>query len=274
VKTGITQTLTVQEAVTNGWMVGDDSDSAFMGKRNAPDVVNIGDAVDVFIYADKDGSPLATVHKPFAELGQFAMLEVIDVSRHGLHLDWGIDRDLFVPFNLQHERLREGDRVVVVIDLDDQGRLFGSNKLHDFFDMNLDPLTDGQEVSLLVYGFNNVGALVVVDGRYTGIIYKSETFQTIRLGDELTGYIKTRRHDGKLDITLQRTKRAGTLDAVESVWERLQAKGGFLPLTDKSDPDRIRQELAMSKKQFKKAIGALYKQRRILLEDGGIRAAE
>ncbi len=268
---GMIQTLTVEEVVNGGFRVGDGDDSALLPTRNVKGELNIGDSIRVFIYTDKEGEPLATMSMPFAERGQFALLEVIDISRHGLHLDWGLERDLFVPFDLQHERLSVGDRAVFRVDVDLQGRLFASNRLIEFFDPNLDGLDNDQEVSLLVFGFNHFGALVVVDNRYTGIIYSNETYQQIRLGDELTGYIKCLRHDGKIDVTLQRTRRAGTEDAVDTVLDALNAKGGFLPLTDKSDPDRIRHELKMSKKVFKKALGSLYRQRRILLEPDGVR---
>lgn len=268
---GITQPLRVEEVTRDGYQLTDGEGSVLLPYRNAPDPFEVGDTVRVFLYSDKEGEPLATTQQPFLERNRFGLLEVVDVSRHGLHLDWGLERDLFVPFNLQHERLSAGDRVVVTVDVDDQNRVFGSHKLVDYLDDNLDGLENEQEVALLVYGFNSYGALVVVNQRYTGIVYRNETFQTIRLGDELTGYIKCLRHDGKIDVSLQRNKKAGILDAADVIWERLNRKQGFLALNDKSDPTHIRRELALSKKQFKKGVGSLYRQRRIAFEDGGIR---
>lgn len=271
---GHSQKLPITEFVKQGVLVGSAGRTALLPRRDVPAGAKEGDIVEVFVYPDKEGELIATTLLPFAEVGEFAYLEVLEVSRHGVHLDWGLPRDLFMPFALQHERVRQGDRIVVYVDLDEQGRLFASNKLAAYFDNDVSSLEDGQEVRLLVYGANHLGALVVVNGRYTGMVYKNEQFQRVRTGDDLTGYIKQRRHDGKLDISLRREAQEGVLDARDVIQAALARKGGFLALHDKSKSELIQRELNMSKKQFKKAIGGLYRDRLITLEPDGIRAVD
>jgi predicted RNA-binding protein (virulence factor B family) len=264
----------VQEQVRAGFWVGDDADSAFLPIYNAPEELEVGQELEVFVFHDKDGSPMATTDDPLVQRGEFAFLEVVDVADHGAYLNWGLERDLFVPHGLQHRRMSIGDHVVVVVDVDDQGRVYASSKLAGFFDNALNALQVGAEVKLLVYGFTDLGTLVVVDGRFTGLVYKSETFQELYIGDALTGWVSGLRGDGRVDVSLQRAKKAGTLDAREVIWDALVENGGFLPLTDRSSPEAIHSALQMSKKRFKKAVGSLYKDRRIRLDDDGIRVVE
>lgn len=271
---GSTQKLVVLERVRGGYLVGDPEAPAFLSRLEAPDGIEAGEEVSVFLYTAKDGSYLATTRTPFVQVGTFGALEVVDVAGPGAYLDWGLDRDLLVPRALQHRELSIGDIAVVAVDVDDRDRVFASTKLAEFFDRNVGDLSIGQEVELLVYGFNTHGALMVVDQRYTGLAYHNEVFRELRVGERMTGWVSGLREDGRVDVVLQRARRAGTDDAVDVVLHALEAHGGFLPLHDKSSPADIRKTLEMSKKVFKKAVGSLYKARRIRIERDGIQLVE
>lgn len=270
-KTGIRQELTVLERTSTGLWVGDDHGRARLDP--APRGFDVGDPIEVFVYNGKEGL-LATTTVPAGEVGDFVCLEVVDVNAHGAFLAWGLDRDLIVPFGCQHHTLAEADWVVVRIALDDHGRIYGTSKLGDFLDRNTRDVRIGAEVALMVFDFKEIGTQVLVEERWTGMIYDDQTFQELELGQRLTGYVTSIREDGRLDISLQRVGRAGTLDATERLWQAIEDRGGFLPLTDRSDPDDIRDALQMSKKVFKKAAGALYRERRIRIGTDGLHRAE
>lgn len=267
---GTKQTLPIVERNAGGFILSDGQGNAFLPHRFVEGTLEVGDPVEVFLYTERDGTVVATPSIPPVQVGGFAALEVVDLGPPGAFLDWGLERDLFVPFALQHRALEIGDVAVVAVDVDDQDRIFGSTKLAEFFDRNVGDLTLGQEVQILVYAFNPSGALVVVDGRYTGILYHDTIFERLAVGDSATAWITAIRED-RVDVSLQRTGRKGTLDARETLLAALADADGFLPLHDRSPPAAIRKHLAMSKKTFKKAVGALYKERRITLEPDGIR---
>jgi len=272
-KIGKSQEMTVLEQQRQGYTLGDDGETTvFLPRDQASRALEVGTGVQVFIFTDREGAPVATMDTPKVEVEQFACLEVVDVTGHGTYLDWGLTRDLYLPFGLQQKHLRAGDRVVVGVGVDDYGRIYASSKLGEFFDYDTRSCEVKQEVDLLVYDFNDSGVQVVIDGRYSGILYYDQTFTNLRLGDTARGWITFLRDDGRIDVALQQPGRRGTDDAKAKIWAALLAHDGFLALTDKSSPTRIRGELQMSKKAFKKAIGALYKERKITLGADGIRA--
>lgn len=212
-------------------------------------------------------------HTP-PQVGEFACLEVVDVSRHGLHLDWGRAQDLFMPFSLQNERLRAGDHVVVAILQDEQGRPYGTARLNEVFDWDTRPLRVDQRVLLIVYGFNRVGTLVIVNGRYAGLVYDNESFERLRLGQHHKGWISRIRDDGRLDIRIhEKIKQRSAADGREVLLQKLAENGGFLPLHDKSSPAEIRSAVQMSKKVFKRLVGNLYREQLVTLDEDGIRLA-
>lgn len=269
---GTTQTLEVVARIPRGYRLTDGDSEAFLSHRHVEQELEPGDSIEVFLYTEKDGSVVATTEMPKVQVGQFAALEVVDLGSPGAYLHWGPDRDLLVPFPLQHRALEIGDIAVVAVDVDDRDRVFGSTKLAEFFDRNVDHLKLGQEVEVLVYAFNTNGALVVVNGRHTGILYHDEVYRQLDIGETTKAWITALRED-RVDVSLQRTGRKGTLDAKDVILEALDAADGFLPLHDRSSPAAIRDRLAMSKKVFKKAVGALYKQRLITIQPDGIRRA-
>lgn len=261
--------LVVRRRTAEGAWLG--PDDVFLPGRQVPEGTKEGDVLRVFVYGDAEGRPVATTDTPAGTVGEIVCLQVVDVFEHGAFLDWGLDKELFVPWARQHERLEVGRKVVVALCLDARGRMMGASHLAPFLEEEVAHLEVGQAVHGLVYGQHELGALAVVDGRYGGLIYANQTYRPLRVGDETLAWIRKVRPDGKLDLALQRPGRGGIDDARETVLERLRQSDGFLPLTDKSDPKTIQRELNMSKKAFKRAIGGLYKDRLVELTAEGVR---
>jgi hypothetical protein len=232
-----------------------------------------GDILRVFIYNDGRDSLKAAAAEPAAKVGEFAALTVKDTTDFGAFLSWGLPKDLFVPKKYIEGPLIPGDKTVVYVMLDyEKTGVIGTCKLDAYFDKDVSALQEGQEVSLLVFDFSPLGANVVIDNRHRGLLYRDEIFEELNVGDVKTGYIKKIREDGLIDAVLQpQNFPEASEQARETIMGALQAGGGFLPLHDKSDPDAIKKRLAMSKKLFKKAIGGLYKDGIINLEEKGIR---
>jgi len=250
---------------------GPKSEQLLLPGRYVPEGTHIGDRLRVFVYTDSEDRPIATTLEPKAVVGDFAFLEVIDQSPHGAFLDWGLDKDLFAPSNEQHQRLQVGDRHVFAVSLDERTqRVKASSQLGPYLDYEVQAVDEGAEVGLLVYGHSDIGAQVVVDGRHPGLVYFDEAYRQLLVGDRLTGYVQRVRPDNKLDVRLQRTGRSARHDAQQVILDALEGAGGFLPLHDKSSPAEIRAKLALSKKAFKRALGGLYKARRIVVRPDGI----
>jgi predicted RNA-binding protein (virulence factor B family) len=227
-----------------------------------------GDQVEVFIYLDSEGNLAATTEKPLAEMGAVALLEVVDVNQTGAFVDWGLPKDLFIPFAEQQHALRKGQRTLVKVYLDNQNRIAGSTRIDHWIKDDASDFTVGEQVSLVIADRTEMGFKAVVNYRCWGLLYSNELFQTIRKGQVIDGYIKQIRPDNKIDLTLNKPGFSkGKIDAVtEHILRELQAQNGRLPLTDKSPPKDIYATFGVSKKVFKQAIGALYKQRRIRLD--------
>ena len=232
-----------------------------------------GESLEVFVYVDADGQPVATTSHALAEVGQVAWLEVVEVNQLGAFADWGLPKDLFIPFAEQHHPLRKGQRALVRVYLDKQGRLAGSTRVDYWVKDDASGLQEGDEVALLIAERTELGLKAVINHRSWGLLYGNELFRDLRKGQQVTGYIKRIRADDKIDLTLEKPGFSrNRLDSVgEQIVERLRAGGGQLPLTDKSPPEEIYATFGVSKKVFKQALGALYKQRRITLHDDGIR---
>ena len=232
-----------------------------------------GDTLKVFIYNDSRDSLKATTAKPAAKVGDFAALTVKDVTDFGAFLSWGLPKDLFVPKKYIEGPLIPGDKAVVYLMLDyEKTGVIGTCKLDKNFTKDASALEEGQEVSLMVFDFSPLGASVVIDNTYRGLLYRDEIFEDLNVGDVKTGYIKKVREDGLIDAVLQPQNFPDANEqARDAIMKALKQEDGFLPLHDKSDPDEIKKRLAMSKKLFKKAVGGLYKDGIINLEEKGIR---
>lgn len=270
IQIGRYNTLEVLRVAEPGLYLGAVEEQVLLPNKYVPEGIEIGDVLRVFVYTDSEDRPVATTLEPKAVVGDFAFLEVVDLSEHGAFLDWGLEKDLFAPFNAQHREPRVGERLVFAVSLDERtGRVRASSRLRTYLDYDVSAVEAGDEVTLLVYGKNELGTLVIVDGQHPGIVYDNETFRKLSLGERLQGFVKEVREDNKLDIRLQRIGREAIGDATATLLEALRSAGGFLPLHDKSPPEAIRAKLEMSKKAFKRALGGLYKARRVeLLPDG------
>ncbi|MDL2281603.1 GntR family transcriptional regulator [Parabacteroides sp. OttesenSCG-928-G06] len=240
--------------------------------RYVPKNVKPGDEVDVFIYHDNEGRLIATTAQPKAIVGEFAFMEVKSVNNMGAFLDWGLMKDLLVPFREQKTSMREGRWYPVYVRIDNvTGRIMASAKIEKFLD-NVPPLyTQNQEVDLMVIDETEIGYRVIINHLHTGMVYRNEVFRRIEKGDRLTGYIKEVREDEKIDVSLTPLGYQKVGGIADIIMETLQMQGGFLPLHDKSEPEQIYALFRCSKKAFKQAIGALYKKQLIHIQPDGIR---
>ena len=238
-----------------------------------PSGATVGGKIDVFVYRDSEDRLVATTQKPFAVVGEFACLQVAAVSPHiGVFLGWGLEKDLLLPIREMDGPLNPGDWVVVQVALDDRtDRLVATARINRHLDLTPPHYHEGESVKLLVASKSPLGYNLIVNHAHRGLIYHTDVTGTLKIGQEVEGYVRTIRPDGKLDLALGKAgyRRIGPL--MDHIIEILTAKGGRLPYHDNSLPEEIRQVFGMSKKAFKQAIGALFKERRIYIEPDGIR---
>ena len=245
-------------------------------KRYVPSGVEVGDFMDVFIYRDSEDRIIATRLDPYIRVGEFAYLNVNKVESYGAFLDWGLPKDLFVPVSQQRSLMINDGYYLVYAYLDKQtDRIAATAKVHRHLQNEAEDLELGQEVEVLICDETDLGVRVIVNNKFWGLLYHNEIFQNLSEGQKTIGYVKTiRLEDHKLDITLKKEGMAEVKDARSLIIEALHDANGFLPLNDKSAPETIYEELEMSKKVFKKAIGNLYKDKMITIKRDGIHLAE
>ena len=246
-----------------------------MPTKYLPENVQVGDDIEVFVYKDSEDRLIATNITPLAQRDEFACLEVKAVSSIGAFLEWGLEKDLLVPHKEQADRMDIGRKYMVRVALDHRtDRLIGTSRLGTFLRGDISDLKYGEEVSVTVYSKTDLGYKVIVNGNMNGLIYKNEVFEDLHIGDERKAFVKKIREDDKLDISLTKQGYGQISDIQVKIMEMMESEGGFLPLHDKSDPNDIKLILGMSKKNFKKAIGGLYKEGKIKLTDEGIELVE
>jgi predicted RNA-binding protein (virulence factor B family) len=263
--------LKVLKEVDFGVYLDAGSDEILMPQKYVPDKTQVGDTVDVFIYRDSEDRLIATNLQPKACVDDLAYLQVVDTNRFGVFLDWGLEKDLFVPFSEQNSKMERGKWYVVKVILDDRtDRIIASARIEKFLKYIPEGLSENQEVDLLPFELTDLGVKAVVNDQFLGMLYHNEIFKTLRLGEPIKGYIKKLRSDYKIDLSLQKSGYEEVLDSKEVLWEKLKSNQGFLPLTDKSEPEEIYAQLQMSKKNFKKAVGGLFRDRRISIQPDGI----
>lgn len=232
-----------------------------------------GDEIEVFVYLDSEERPIATTLKPLIQAGEFAELEVKQQTRVGAFLDWGLEKDLFVPFGEMVERMYVGEKYLVGLYLDEQSnRLVATPRIGKLLDLNEIDLFQGQKVDLYVYNETELGYQVMINRKNRGLVYHNEVFKDIEIGDEMPGYIKQIRPDKKIDVSLEPLGVASIEPNAKKILDAVNKNGGTLPLSDKSKPEEIEAMLKMSKKLFKKAIGGLYRKRLIEIDKHEIRA--
>ncbi len=266
-------TLKATRRTDNGMYLTDEVESGevLLPNRYVPEELRVGDEIRVFIFKDSEDRLTATTAKPHIELHQFACLQVAEVNDAGAFIDWGLEKDLLVPYKEQPGRMRKGQWYMVFLYIDTEtDRLVASGRYQRYLQKETANLTEGQEVDLIIDDKTGLGYNVIINHLYRGLVYHNEVFQKLRRGDQMKGFIKTVREDGKIDVSLQKPGFRSIEPNASKILELLRVNHGYLGLTDKSDPDDIVELLEMSKKTFKKAIGTLYKQRKVRLEDDGI----
>lgn len=267
------QDLEILRLTPPGLFLGDtEGNEVLLPNKYIPAVYDIGDKINVFVYLDFDERIVATTLHPKILLNGFAMLKVKDSSSIGAFMDWGLEKDLFVPFREQLSKMRVGAYYLVHMYLDESsGRLVASQKVRKFLDNRELTIKEGDEVDIIVANESELGVNVIVNQKHAGLIYHDEVFKELRSGDEMKAWVKKIREGNKIDIALQQSGYKSIEPVSGKILDELKQHGGFLPLHDGSDPQEIYETLGMSKKTFKKAIGLLYKQQLLLIEPAGIR---
>lgn len=256
------------------YLDGQEEGEILLPLRYMPENCEIGEEVEVFICHDSEDRLMATTEKPKGVVGDFVLLKVLATSSVGAFLDWGLAKDLFLPFAEQTRPLRVGQDVLIYIYVDKSGRLAASMRLERNIEKTDAKYEEGQTVELLIASRTDLGFKAIIENRHWGVLYGNEVFQPLRIGQKIQGYIKKMREDGKIDLSLQRTgHKAAQEDIGPKILRLLKEQNGFLAINDKTPPEDIYRLLGVSKKQYKIALGGLYKKRLITVDEDGIRLA-
>jgi len=273
IKLGEYNTLEIARESGSGFYLKDDEDAmVLLPGKYAPKGAQVGQELKVFVLNDSEDRLVATTDCPKITLNEFALLKVTDITKFGAFLDWGMEKDLMVPFKEQKDDMEEGRWYVVYMGLDQEtNRLYASSKVSRYLQNQYLSVNENDKVELLVYKKTDLGYSVIVNDEHMGLIFESDVFQDLNVGERLEGYVKHIREDNKLDITLRPTGYDSFIsEASEEVYHLIERQGGKVSINDKSTPELIYSEFKMSKKAFKKAVGDLYKQRKITISDDGI----
>jgi predicted RNA-binding protein (virulence factor B family) len=269
------QDLTILRHTTVGLFLGDEEgeEDVLLPNKYCPENFEIGDKINVFVYRDHEERIIATTLQPKILLHQFAFLRVTSVSNVGAFMDWGLEKELLVPFREQRQKMEEGRWYIVYLDLDEKtDRLYATNKIEKRLKNEVLTVREGEQVDLIVMKKTDLGFSVIVNQLHEGLIFESDIFTKLNIGDKIKGYVKLIRDDNKIDISLQPIGFENFNDPnCEMILKKIKAQKGFLPITDKSTPEEIYSQFGISKKAYKKAIGTLYKQRSIILQPDGIK---
>lgn len=256
------------------YLDGGEYGEILLPNKLVPTGVKIGDVLDVFVYFDSEDNIIATTLQPYATVGSYAYLKVIDVNRVGAFLNWGLDKDLLVPISEQLRTMQQNKSYIVFIKQDDEQRIFASSKIDRYLDKLPTNYSQGEEVSVLIAEKTELGNKVIINNKHWGLIHTADIFQTLRYGSNMTAYIKCVRDDGKLDVVLRKLGQDKIIDLATNILKELHAKGGFLPLHDKSSVEDINLVFKDSKKSFKSAIGYLLKRGKIIIGSDGLHLVE
>jgi len=272
IQLGEYNTLEILRDTDPGLFLGDGEDGeVLLPNRYVPEEFEIGDKLEVFVYLDNEERPVATTDKPFITKGEFSLLRCNQVNKYGAFLDWGLVKELFCPFKEQAFKMKAGGWYLVHCYLDeDTERLVASSKTNRFLDNKELTVSKFEEVDLIVSHPSEIGMNVIVNNKHLGLVFKDDIFKDISVGDRLKGIVKKIRHENKLDISLSQIGYRNIEPNAQHILKVLNDNSGFIPLYDKSSPEDIKEQLQMSKKSFKKAIGSLYKDRVITIDTNGI----
>jgi len=267
------QTLTIVREMPQGFYLEDDEgNEVLFPQKYITDDMAIDDKLNVFVYCDSNDREVATTEKPFFTVDQFALLEVVASNEAGVFCDWGIMKQLFIPISNQYKRINVGEKHVVYMYLDEvTDRLVGTTRIDGYLDHEApEGLEMGMEVNCVVYRETDLGYKVIMEEDYGALIYKNETPSGLKPGQKIVAYVKPLRPDGKIDLSINAIGVVSIDNNAQKIMTKLERNDNYLPFTDKSDPEAIRNEFGISKKLFKKAIGQLYKQKLVKLEADGI----
>ncbi|MBL4594422.1 MAG: GntR family transcriptional regulator [Flavobacteriales bacterium] len=248
------------------YLITDEEQEILLPNKYVPSDLKIGDKIEVFIYTDSEDRPIATTLEPKVKLNQCAFLKAVDVNQYGAFFDWGMEKDLLVPFSEQYTRVNGGKTYLIYLYKDEvTNRMVGTTKMGRFIRKNKLEIKTGEQVDLLVSGETEIGYKVIVNNKHYGMVFKNEVFKKINIGDKLTGYLQRVRKDDKLDITLNSSSLSDIEVLSNKIYERLLKEEGKLNFSDKSAPEVIYKEFQVSKKAFRRAVGLLYKDRKIII---------
>ncbi len=271
VQVGQYNTLKVSRKVDFGFYLDDGGEGILLPKRFAPRTLRIGDELNVFVYHDSDNRLIATTQKAKACVGEIAKMKVVSVTGLGAFLDWGLMKDLFVPKSKQLGGMREGAEYLVKLYIDEQtGRVAATEKIEALLSNDELTVKEKDIVDLIVYRQSELGYVMIINNRHTGILHSNEIYTTLHIGDKLQGFIKTIRPDNKIDVVLGKPGFQKVEDEAGKILRLLEENNGYLPYHDKSDPQEIYDFFGMSKKTFKMTTGNLYKQKKIAFTKTGI----
>ena len=265
--------LTALRMTSVGMFLGDDAENdILLPNKYVPDTFREGDEIEVFVYTDSEDRPIATTLTPAVGRDEFGALKCVAMAPFGAFMDWGLEKDLLVPVQEQAEPMAVGRWYVVYCGYDTEtDRLIGSTKINPLLDDAApDEMKEGDEVIAQIYERTELGMNAIVNNQFRGLFYANELFKPLRNGDKVRAYVKRIREDRRIDLSLQPMGYAKVEPNAQVILDKLKASNGFLPLTDRSDPQVIYQSLFMSKKTFKQAVGTLYRERRIELKEDGI----
>ncbi len=271
---GIINKLKVVRKTEYGYELQDEEkNEVFLSRSLVNEELNIDDDKEVFIYKDAKDRIVATTLKPNIQLGEFGFLKVKEISKHGTFMDWGLPKDLLIPYDEQKERMEEENWYIIYMLKDEKrDKLFGTNKINKYLKYNDIDINQGDEVDLLLYKINDLGMSTIVNNKYNGLIFKSDIHKNLNPGDKIKGFVKQVREDGKIDIVLEPIGYKKSIDKnSEIILIALKQNEGFLELTDKSTPEDIKHQLGLSKKAFKRSLGNLYKQKIVEIYNDGIK---
>ncbi|KEA61960.1 hypothetical protein ADIMK_3621 [Marinobacterium lacunae] len=260
----------VREVPFGVYLDGGDAGGILLPKREVPEGCQLGDRLQVFVYLDSDDFLVASTRKPKAMVGEFASLKVTDVNKVGAFLDWGMPKELFLPYGEQLRPLTVGDWCTVYLYIDNTDRIAASAKTERFLEKSPTDLSVGQLVELLILRRTDLGYQVIIDHRYQGLLHHQDLFRDVRAGQKLTGFIKQVTPEGKIDVMLDKPGYARVDPLAQKILDYLEAHNGHCPLGDKSEPDAIRDTFGVSKKAYKMALGSLMKAGRITQDEQGV----
>ena len=269
---GIHNELVVDRILSPGaFLIDSEGNDVLLPNKYVPKETKVGDQLKVFVYNDSEDRIVATTLSPLLQLNQFGYLKVKDINNVGAFLDWGLEKDLLVPFRQQHGRLNVGQWCLVYLYVDKlTNRLAATTKIEKYFKKENIELEVNQEVDLIITSKSDLGVNVIINNTYSGMIFQNQIYKDIMMGDKVKGFIEQVRPDGKINVTLRKKGMKNLEEGAQTILDELKTSEGFMALTDKSTPEEIQSVLQMSKKNFKKSLGILYRNKQVLLKKEGV----